>query len=151
MARDQDTPGDSFVSSYLLYLLAASSEAASAEFHAQVRKAGLRVPEWRVLACLIDNDGQMITRLAEYAMLEQSRLTRIIDGMVDRGLLVRRADVRDKRRRRIHLTDAGTALAAQLVTQARAHETRLMARLSPEDQARLKPALQALLAELGDG
>ena len=32
-----------FVSDYLLYLLAAASDVASAQFHAQVRKAGLRV------------------------------------------------------------------------------------------------------------
>ena len=43
-----------FVPGYLLYLLAAASDAASAQFHAHVRTEGLRVPEWRVLACLND-------------------------------------------------------------------------------------------------
>ncbi len=51
---------EKFVSSYLLYLLAASSEAASHQFHLRVRELGLRVPEWRVLACLYDQDGLMI-------------------------------------------------------------------------------------------
>ena len=33
-----------FVDTYLLYLLAAASERASAQFHARVRQDGLRVP-----------------------------------------------------------------------------------------------------------
>ena len=70
-----------FVADYLLYLLAAASEAASAQFHDKVRKAGLRVPEWRVLASLHDSDGAMITNLAKIALAEQSRLTRIIVQM----------------------------------------------------------------------
>ncbi len=137
-----------FVSSYLLYLLAASSEAASTEFHGEVRARGLRVPEWRVLACLNDEDGQMITRLAEFALAEQSRLTRIIDGMVKRGLLERRNDKADGRRVRIYLTNAGAELAKDLVARARAHEEKLLAHLPADHIDLLKPALIALLAEL---
>lgn len=139
---------DGFVSNYLLYLLAATSEAASAEFHAQVRKAGLRVPEWRVLACLYDEDGQMITRLAEIALAEQSRLTRIIDGMVKRGLLERRDDAADRRRVRIYLTKTGAALAANLVAKARTHEDQILSRLPGSQTKQLKPALAALLQKL---
>ena len=83
-----------FVSNYLLYLLAAASDAASAQFHERVREQGLRVPEWRVLACLVDNDGEMITRLAEFSLIEQSRLTRIIDQMDDKGWVTRRVIMR---------------------------------------------------------
>ena len=68
----------SFVSNYLLYLLGTSSGKASLQFHKLVRQRGLRVPEWRVLACLVDNDGLMITQLAELSLLEQSRMTRIV-------------------------------------------------------------------------
>ncbi|MCR9134784.1 MAG: MarR family winged helix-turn-helix transcriptional regulator [Alphaproteobacteria bacterium] len=143
-----DQTDDGFVSSYLLYLLAASSDAASAEFHAHVRRAGLRVPEWRVLACLGDRDGQMITRLADIALVEQSRLTRIIDQMVTRGLLVRRDDQEDKRRVRIYLTAEGAALSKKLVADAKVHEKTLLAALPADCATALKPALAALLEGL---
>ena len=104
---------DRFVSSYLLYLLAAASHAASGQFHAQVQAAGLKVVEWRVLACLVDRDGQMITRLADYALYEQSRLTRIIEKMQDRGLVSRRPDGQDRRKVRVFLTEAGRELLVQ--------------------------------------
>jgi len=144
--NDTTTPG--FVTDYLLYLLAAASDEASGQFHATVRKSGLRVPEWRVLACLMDRDGEMITVLAQFALVEQSRLTRIIMQMEERGLVIRRGDPDDRRRVRVYMTDAGRQLGSDLVAQARDHEAALMQMLHGGDGARLKPALRSLLASL---
>lgn len=139
---------DDFVPSYLLYLLAASSEAASEQFHKLVRKHGLRVPEWRALACLSDKDGAMITHLAAIALVEQSRMTRIIDQMRNRGLVVRRSDAGDKRKVRVYLTDNGRTLADTLVVEARKHEARLLSILEHTDAERIKPVLRSLLKSL---
>lgn len=141
------TEEDAFVGDYLLYLLAAVSDAASAEFHAHVRKAGLRVPEWRVLACLHDGDGAMITHLARIALAEQSRLTRIIVQMEERGLVARRNDPEDGRRVRVWLTDLGRKLALDLVQDARHHEAELL-RLLKDRGGTLKPTLRTFLAAL---
>ncbi len=139
---------EKFVSSYLLYLLAASSEAASHQFHLRVRELGLRVPEWRVLACLYDQDGLMITQLAKYSLLEQSRMTRIVDQMEKRGLIVRKSDKGDGRRVRVHLTDAGQKLSSEVVEEAREHERTLLSALNQSDADRIKPSLERLLASL---
>lgn len=141
--KDPETSGQ-FVESYLLYLLAAASDKASAEFHSRVRQAGLRVIEWRVLAILVDRDGAMITRLAEYALIEQSRLTRIVAQMDERGLVIRKSDVDDGRRVRVFLTKKGRRTGSLLVADARQHEHELLASLG-QNAAELKPALQALL------
>ena len=143
-----DQSKNSFVSGYLLYLLAASSERASAQFHAKVRENGLRVPEWRVLACLVDGEARMITRLAEFALMEQSRMTRIVDQMAARNLVERVADAGDKRRVRVRLTDQGQELATRLVGDAQAHEAQLLSSLADTDAARIKTVLQSLLASL---
>lgn len=137
-----------FVSSYLLYLLAAASDAASKQFHTRVRDMGLRIPEWRVMACLYDQDGLMITQLAHYALMEQSRITRIVDQMESRGLVIRRNDKDDGRRVRIYLTAEGQTLSNVLVEAAKAHELQLLSGLSEADAARIKPALLALLGSL---
>lgn len=137
-----------FVSDYLLYLLAAVSDRASAQFHAHARTHGLRVPEWRVLACLADEDGAIVTRLAALSLLEQSRLTRIVDQMAQRGLVTRRPDPQDARRVRVYLTDEGRRLATRLVIDARAHEAGVLALLDPDDAQALKPLLKTLLSQL---
>lgn len=137
-----------FVSSYLLYLLAAASEGASAEFHGVVRDQGLRVPEWRVLAILVEQDGAMITRLAKFALMEQSRLTRIIDQMIDKGLVRRAPDEQDGRRVRIWLKAEGRRRAEALVDDARRHEADILASLPASEAERLKPALRSLIEAL---
>jgi len=137
-----------FVQGYLLYLLAAASEAASAEFHAKVREAGLRVPEWRVLAGLYDQNGRMVTELARISLIEQSRLTHIIIQMEKREFVRRKSDLKDGRKVRVYLTEKGRELANQLVEQARTHEKNLLKALEEGDGARLKPALRALLVKL---
>lgn len=149
--ESRQTPGapeTRFLGDYLLFLLAASSASASAGFHAIVRAHGLRVPEWRALACLYDRDGQMITRLAALALMEQSAMTRVIERMAERGLVIRRGDDRDRRRVRVHLSPAGRALVDGLVEKARAHEADVLALLPAEQRPALKPLLAALLAAL---
>lgn len=150
MTQTTSSRAPEFVSSYLLYLLAASSEKASAQFHAVVRQKGLRVPEWRVLACLHDAEGLMVTRLADLCLMEQSRMTRIIDQMDRRGLLQRAPDAQDRRKVRVSLSPEGRRLADELVEIARAHEARLLSVFEDTDAARIKPVLQALLHELGE-
>ena len=144
----QTQTSEAFVSSYLLYLLAASSDAASVQFHGIVRDNGIRVPEWRVIACLYDQNGLMTTKLAEYALMEQSRLTRILDQMDQKGWVERCIDPEDRRRVRVYLTETGNGLAKTLVEEAKIHEEKLLSILKDTDAARLKPALQALLANL---
>jgi DNA-binding MarR family transcriptional regulator len=137
-----------FVPNYLLYLLAAASEAASARFHSHVRTRGLRVPEWRVMACLTDTDGSMVTELARYAMIEQSRLTKIIIQMDARGLVKRRSDPKDGRRVRVFLTAAGRELADELVADARTHELELLQSFQGSEGAEIKDTLRALIRHL---
>ena len=50
-----------FVDDYLLYLLARASHVVSAEFHATLRRAGVAVPVWRVLATLSGSPGETVT------------------------------------------------------------------------------------------
>ncbi|CAN0591117.1 unnamed protein product, partial [Laminaria digitata] len=121
------------------------------QFHEHVRSQGLRVPEWRVLACLFDQDGLMITHLAGYALMEQSRLTRIIDQMDKRGLLVRKTDPADRRRIRIFLTPEGRQQSEKLVRDARNHEKKLLGILEDTDASRIRHALQDLLKSLSNG
>lgn len=148
MTGTSDGPETGFTSDYLLYLLAAASEGASAQFHAVVREHGLKVPEWRVLACLAEQDGQMITRLAKIALYEQSRLTRIIEKMEERGLVRREPDEQDGRRVRVYLNDEARALALGLITKARAHEAELMDVIKDSGENGMKSMLQTLIRHL---
>lgn len=134
-----------FVEDYLLYLLAASSHALSRKFHAQVKEQGTKVNEWRVLACLVDQPGLMLTELAALVLFEQSHLTKTIDRMAEHGLVERIKTNDDRRKVLIQITDKGKALVEPLITAAKQNETTAADCLNPRELETLKGTLKKLI------
>src|SRR3712207_5933616 len=108
-----------FVDDYLLYLMARASHLISSEFHEQLRRRGISVPVWRVLACLVGSEGETVTGLAEGCLLQQPTMTKLLDRMVRDGLVRRAQDGRDRRVVRVALTPRGEALAQELTQAAK--------------------------------
>src|SRR3954463_8460895 len=99
-----------FIDDYLLYLLARASHLISSEFHEQLRRRGIGVPVWRVLAALVGSPGETVTGLAEVCLLQQPSMTKLLDRMVRDGLVKRTQDSRDRRVVRIALTPRGETI-----------------------------------------
>lgn len=137
-----------FVDDYLSYLLARASHLVSRDFHAQVKRSGLGVAEWRVLATLSDGGPVIIGELARRVLYEQPTLTKVIDRMEEAGLVTRAAQAADRRRIEVRITAAGTAAVAALLPAAKVHETQLLASYSPEEVALLKTVLRTLIDRL---
>ncbi|WP_233493708.1 MarR family winged helix-turn-helix transcriptional regulator [Desertihabitans brevis] len=109
------------------------------------RDAGLGYMEYYVLAGLSDQPGRTIriSRLAELAHCELSRLSHLISRLERRGLVRREPDPDDRRSTRAVLTEEGHRL---LVAVAPAHVA-LVRRLVFDD---LSPAGQRMLREAAD-
>ena len=54
-----------------------------------LRKLGLTISNWRILAVLDVNETASINELVEYAMIEQSTVSRLISRMEEDGLVRR--------------------------------------------------------------
>jgi DNA-binding MarR family transcriptional regulator len=76
--------------------------------------AGLTVRQWHVLAALEGGAGKPMTALAEVTLLPGPSLTRLVDGMVDDNLVLRKADVVDRRRVLVYQTRRGGSLYRQI-------------------------------------
>jgi len=138
-----------FVDDYLLSLLARASHQASRQFHAKVRAAGLRVPEWRVLASL--DDGPMtIGELADITLIQQPTLTKLVDRMEGNGLVRRQRDTDDRRRVVVAATASGQEAVAGLLEAARAHEAAVLAGYDRDEAMALKLALRTLIRRTGE-
>jgi DNA-binding MarR family transcriptional regulator len=72
---------------------------------------GLQLAQWVVLSALWRRDGLSTGELARYTGNNLPATSRIVDRMVEKGLVRRRTDRRDRRTVRVHLTDAGRAHA----------------------------------------
>ena len=134
-----------FVEGYLLYLLARVSHVLSGEFHRQLRRRGVGVPAWRVLASLSGSGGETVTGLAEVCLLQQPTMTKLLDRMVRDGLVTRSQDARDRRVVRVALTPKGDALAGELIAAARQHEADVLARFPELEAINLKAVLRSVL------
>ncbi len=139
-------PQGRFVDDYLLYLLARASFVISAEFHEQLRRRGVAVPVWRVLASLVGGEGETVTGLAELCLLQQPTMTKLLDRMVRDNLVTRTADTRDRRVVRVALTPRGEQMVGELVEAARRHELEVLARLPQTDGGELKTLLRSIIA-----
>ena len=70
--------------------------------------------QWIVLFRLRDQEGLSQVDLADVLELQPISLVRLLDRLVEHGLLERRSDPRDRRANRLFLTPAGRQLADDL-------------------------------------
>ena len=137
------------IDDYLLYLLARASHVVSTELHEHLRRRGISVPVWRVLASLIGISGETVTGLAEVCLLQQPTMTKLLDRMVRDGLVKRSQDTRDRRVVRVALTPRGETVANELAQVAKLHEAEVLARHPEAEAMAIKSLLRAIMARNG--
>ena len=74
----------------------------------------LTAEQWRVLSVLLDEPGQTMTRLADGAAVPAATLTRHVDRLVERGLVLRKVHADDKRRAVVALSPVGASVAREI-------------------------------------
>jgi MarR family transcriptional regulator, organic hydroperoxide resistance regulator len=79
------------------------------------RGAELTPEQWVVLVRLWERDGRTQSELCEATMRDRPTMSRMLDGMAERGWIERRLDPADGRNRTVHLTREGRALEGKLV------------------------------------
>ncbi|WP_417590301.1 MarR family winged helix-turn-helix transcriptional regulator [Parasphingorhabdus sp.] len=67
------------------------------ELNERMRHSGITGMQWRLLAYLARNEGSNQSKLAEFLEVEPITLSRMIDRLVDAGMLSRRRDPDDRR------------------------------------------------------
>ena len=98
---------------------------------------------------LLDEEGELtIKQVAELLGRSVSATSRLLDQLVVRGMITRREDERDRRAKRVAITEHGRALIATLEQRRADAQIAVMEYLSAEEQAEVRRAM-ALLAEAG--
>ena len=108
------------------------------------RTPGLSVPELRTLIYLYRNEGVSLSEVAEHIGLKLPSMSKSIDALVARKLVIRRALAHDRRYVSLKLSARGLA---ELRRTRRSTEARLAEALSallPEQQAKVVEALKML-------
>ncbi len=135
-----------FVHRYLASVLALASHRISAEFHIEVRNAGLTVTEWRVLGSLIEGEGETVGALAELAITKQPTLSKVLPRLEAEGLVTLQTVRADRRQTLVTITPKGTKLIRGLCDSALQHQHRILEKLDPDHADRLVDMLRAIIA-----
>lgn len=134
--------------SYLPYLVNRAGARIAAAFSEEVRPLGASLQMWRVLAALREQDGRRMGDLSETTSIEVSTLTRLVDNMEEKGLVVRRRATEDARAVLLHATPAGRRLTQRIVPIAERYEQVALAGFNAGEAETLKAALRRLYANM---
>ncbi|SEA97842.1 MarR family transcriptional regulator [Rubrimonas cliftonensis] len=108
--------------------------------------AGVTEQQWRVLRVLDERGPLAPSAICAEACLQAPSLSRIIQGLVEKGLAARLTDAGDRRRQRVSLLPAGRAVIVANRATSRRLAQDIQARLGKERHDQLLDLLQALNA-----
>jgi DNA-binding MarR family transcriptional regulator len=111
----------------------------------------LSVPKFRVLIFLNRHEGASLSEIAEHMGLALPSMSKMIDGLVDRNMVIRQMDPGDRRRVTLAPTALGrTAMQSALEATAARMAERLSA-LPPPGRRTILEAMQILESAFGCG
>ena len=98
----------------LALLLTQAERTVRRRLEPSLAEAGLTFDHWRIMTVLLARPGTRMSAIAEEAVLPAATLTRHMDQLVERAMVVRRIDPADKRRVVAALSPHGEVLARRL-------------------------------------
>ncbi len=72
-----------------------------------LRQHGMKLVEWRVLQCLSEKDALTVFELSALAVIDRTATGRLIDRLVDQGLVRKKQSPNDRRYASVSLSAAG--------------------------------------------
>ncbi|MFM0287202.1 MarR family winged helix-turn-helix transcriptional regulator [Paraburkholderia megapolitana] len=105
------------------YLVARAGSRMGNAFSRALKPYGLSLSEWRVCASLGHMPHQRLSELVPRACVDQSALSRIVDRLIEQGLVSREKSSDDGRAVQLALTRKGTDLTSEIVPLAQRYET----------------------------
>lgn len=131
-------------------LMGQAGKAMSRALIERFRQTGIDISldQWIVLMHLWQEDGQNQARLGETAGHSKTTVTRAIDSMEKKSLVLRIPDQNDRRNKLIYLTHQGKDMQRSLMPSALRVQREAEAGISPEDLEVCKGVLRKIFQNL---
>lgn len=94
---------------------------------------GFRIIEWRVLGIIAALQPVRFSEVARSLLIDKGQLSRIVNALARRGLIVSEADPDDQRTFQLRATDEGMTLHARTLERALERNERVVAALDPAE------------------
>jgi MarR family transcriptional regulator, organic hydroperoxide resistance regulator len=120
---------------FLPHLIARLAYQLNNDLVEKLRREGINVTRWRILAVLAMGDGITINEIIDRAMMQQSALSRALMNMEAEDYVRRVIHREDARYIEVFLTDKGRALFNSLSIVVRSRQKRLVKGFSKQETA----------------
>jgi DNA-binding MarR family transcriptional regulator len=134
---------------HLGYWLRKASNHASHAFRWKLEDRGATVAEWVVLRSLWDEGEVAPSQIAERLSLTRGAVSKLVDRLVAKKLVVCRVDRDDRRFQTLALTPAGRKLVPTLAGLADRNDQEFFGVLSDEQRSTLAALLKELVRSCG--
>ena len=108
------------------------------------RGSDISIPQFRTLAFIQRNPDSSLSNLAEHLGLTLPSVSKLVDGLVKQGLIIRQESTTDRRCLTLVLTDAGASIVNSARTAAQANLAKKLGSLSKDEQETIHQALKLL-------
>lgn len=133
---------------FLPYLVTRLAYQLNTDLVEKLRREGINLARWRILAVLAMDDGLTISQIIDRAMMQQSALSRVLMKMENEAYVIRRPRSDDARYVEVFLTERGRALFETLDPVVRRRQDRLLAGFTPDEAQATFALLRRLIANL---
>jgi len=100
--------------------------------------------QWAVMSYLHKEDGLYQKQIADFLYKDKPTVTRILDILEKRNLIIRISDEKDRRKFKIYLTQDGKDTVAQLIPIAKEIQFKIRENLQQEEIETLKTILNKI-------
>jgi MarR family transcriptional regulator, organic hydroperoxide resistance regulator len=135
---------------FLPHLIARLAYQLNIDLVEKLRREGINVTRWRILAVLAMGDGITINEIIDRAMMQQSALSRALMNMEAEGYVRRVLRREDARYVEVFLTDKGRTLFNSLNIVVRSRQKRLLKGFSAQETASAFVLLRRLSRNITD-
>lgn len=111
---------------------------------AYIRRFGVTGVEWRVIGNLSLDGPLALQQLAKEVEIHLAQASRVVTGLIGRGLVRGEDDAQDGRRVKLSLTPDGRALCRKVFAEAKKFNAKLLSVLSEQEQEALFDTLERL-------
>lgn len=109
-----------------------------------LRTTDLTVPQFRTLSYLSHNPGASLSAVAEFIGLTLSSMSILVNALVDRNLVERATDSKDRRRVHLTVTQPGRSMLEKTLQATEAYLAEMVAGLSDSERTIIVEGLEIL-------
>lgn len=130
---------------HLGYWLRRLSDQVHTSFERRLAAHDVTVAQWNVLVTIYHDEARTTSDVARYVSIDIAAVSRVVDRLVAKGLVVRVPDPMSRRRQVLVLTQRASTLVPILIAEADGNEEEFFGELPATQRSSLSAQLAALM------